>query len=273
MRLFSPEELIKCDMLDDPVSAILEGTGMIVRCPSLPLATYLGCFWAFPAEPPASVKTLPDGCAQFVVEWTGGASPAAFIGGPRSHPSHYRKPPLRKIIGVRLRPGVGYLLLRRPMCDLVNRRVRVAAPELTDRMARTHSVDERFDVLESHLSRKLAGLALDDRVRRAIRAVGESAGGARIDEVARQCGVSRRHLERLMRVWVGVSPKRLARVARFQALLGSVQNDAQTDWTERAAASYADQSHLIHEFAEFAGASPRRFYAEQRPDALPARCG
>jgi len=260
-------------MLDDPVSAILEGTGMIVRCPAPPLDRYLGCFWTFPEEPPASVKTLPDGCAQFVVEWTGGAPPAAFLRGPRSHPSHYRKPPLRKIIGVRLRPGVGYLLLNRPMCELVNRRVRVKAQELTDRMARAHSVDACFDVLESYLSGRLAGLALDDRVRRAICATIESSGGARIDEVARQCGVSRRHLERLMRAWVGISPKRLARVARFQALLGTVENNSRPDWTGRAAASYADQSHLIHEFVEFAGASPRRFYAEQGADASPARCG
>jgi hypothetical protein len=50
MRLFAPEELIKCDMLDDPVSAILEGTGMHVRYAPPPLRPYLGFFWALAGE-------------------------------------------------------------------------------------------------------------------------------------------------------------------------------------------------------------------------------
>src|SRR5580700_5319667 len=83
MRLFAPEELIKCDMLHEPVSAILEGTGMLVRCASPALRSYLGCFWALVGEAPASVETLPDGCAQFTVELNRSAEPRVFLSGPR----------------------------------------------------------------------------------------------------------------------------------------------------------------------------------------------
>lgn len=119
------------------------------------------------------------------------------------------------------------------MCELIKRRAPYPAPELVKQMAGAQTVNACFDAP----------------------------------------GVGRRQLERLMRVWVGVSPKRLARVARFQSLLGNVADGPPKDWAQMAAESYADQSHLIHEFAEFAGPSPRRFYAGQSADASPARCG
>jgi len=113
--------------------------------------------------------------------------------------------------------------------------------------AGAHSIDAWFDALESYLRRRLEGASLDTHVSAAIRILAESAGGFRIEEVAR--------------------------VARFQALLGSVAGGPAPHWTSMAAESYADQAHLIHEFSEFAGASPRRFHAEQSKGAWAARCG
>lgn len=161
-------------------------------------------------------------------------APRVFLSGPSGGPGRYTKPAMTRVTGVRLRPGVGYLLRRRPMCALVNRRVRCPAPELVRQMAGAQRLD---------------GTSLGPRA------------------------VGRRQLERLMRVWVGVSPKRLARMARFQSLRGNVADGPPKDWTQMAAESYAGQSHLIYEFAEFAGACPRRFYAGQSADASPARCG
>jgi hypothetical protein len=103
-------------------------------------------------------------------------APRVFLSGPSGGPCRYTKPAMTRVTGVRLRPGVGYLLRRRPMCALVNRRVRCPAPELVRQMAGAQRLD---------------GTSLGPRVSAAAQ------------------------LERLMRVWVGVSPKRLARVARF----------------------------------------------------------
>ncbi len=279
MHLSVPEELIKCDMREEPVSAILNGTGMLVRCAPPPLQSYLGCFWSLPGEAPAAVATLPDGCAQFTVELTRHAAPRIFLSGPRRGPGHYAKPPMTRVAGVRLRPGTGHLLWRRPMSELVDRRVAYPAPDLVARLGGVPEVDACFDALESYLAERLAGTSPDPRVAAAVRMIGESAGEVRMAVVARQCGIGIRQLERLMRVWVGLPPKRLARVARFQAMLGSFASSPGNplgrparDWTQIAAEAYADQSHLIHEFVAFAGASPRRFYAMQGAHASAARC-
>jgi len=162
--------------------------------------------------------------------------------------------------------------------DLVDRRVRLAqvmgqaAVALESRMADAPSVEARFDVLESFLMEHLAGVRIDDRVTRALRNITESAGEIKLRAVANDCGLSLRQLERLMLKWVGISPKRLARIARFQALLGAVADAPPPVWTPLAAEHYADQSQLIREFTEFAGKSPRRYFAGRPAGSRVARC-
>lgn len=87
-------------------------------------------------------------------------------------------------------------------------------------------------------------------------------------------------MEREFRQRVGVSPKTLSRIARFQNLLRLSGRDASRSWSDLAAASgYADQAHLVREFREFSGTTPtgrpghegdlaRHFVAPERIDAL-----
>ena len=259
-------------MLDSAVSAVLECSGMTVRCAPPALRKYLGCFWALNPGPAASIQTFPDGCAQLLVEIADAAQPLCVISGPRLSPGVYQ-PPSGTVVGVRLRPGVAHALLQLPMCDLVDARVVFAAPELEFEMVRADSTEARFNVLEAFVARRLRGAVIDERVDRAVQLIGASSGEASIEEVARECGLGRRQLERLMRVWVGVTPKRLSRIARFQAVLSGMADQAPKEWVHMATATYADQPHMIREFSEFAGNTPRRLIMSRGPDAEEARCG
>jgi AraC-like DNA-binding protein len=99
------------------------------------------------------------------------------------------------------------------------------------------------------------------------------AGRDAVSEIARRCGLSCRQLERLLRVWVGISPKPLARIARFQAALLSASEQPSSEWTYVAAEqNYVDQAHLIHEFSGFTGASPTRFTPLASASNLKAKC-
>jgi AraC-like DNA-binding protein len=260
-------------MLDSPVSAVLECSGMTVRCAPPVLRKYLGCFWALNPGPAASIQTFPDGCAQLLVEIADAAQPLCVISGPRLTAGVYVPPSRKNVVGVRLRPGVAHALLQLPICGLVDARVVFAAPELECEMARADSTDARFDVLETFVEQRLIGAVIDERVDKAVHLIGASSGDARIEEVARECGLGRRQLERLMRVWVGVTPKRLSRIARFQAVLGGMAAQAPREWVHMAAATYADQPHMIREFSEFAGSTPRRLIMSRSPTAEEARCG
>ena len=83
--------------------------------------------------------------------------------------------------------------------------------------------------------------------------------------VAAELGVSERHLRRVFRETVGVSPKAFARIARFHRALGAAREDARAGWAGiAAAAGYYDQAHLIAEFRAIAGVTPRVLVGEMR---------
>jgi AraC-like DNA-binding protein len=61
---------------------------------------------------------------------------------------------------------------------------------------------------------------------------------------------------------VGLTPKRFARVRRFQRVLRQMRQGADVRWTDVAlACGYYDQAHFIREFEAFAGLNPSRYRA------------
>ena len=124
-------------------------------------------------------------------------------------------------------------------------------------LAFASTLDQKFDLLEQFLLARLAGKEMDSRVQQALRLLEECGGRMRVRDLACACRLSPRHLARLLSTWVGFSPKRLARIVRFQALLQHMESNP-SDSAARAAPElgFFDQSHLTNEVARFAAASP-----------------
>lgn len=110
------------------------------------------------------------------------------------------------------------------------------------------------DCLRSHLDES----RIDPHVRLAIGAIQRQRGAGSVDDMAVLTGVSRRHLERRFQEVVGLSPKRFARITRFQHALRIFEQGAsgQRGAATAAACGYADQAHFIRDFGELAGCSP-----------------
>jgi transcriptional regulator GlxA family with amidase domain len=70
--------------------------------------------------------------------------------------------------------------------------------------------------------------------------------------------VTRRHLERLFDAAVGLPPKHLARLTRFQRAIRILESEAHGPRGVRAAhaCGYADQAHFIRDFHALAGCAP-----------------
>ena len=97
---------------------------------------------------------------------------------------------------------------------------------------------------------------------------------ATVRRLADAAGVSRRHLTRVFRQVVGVSPKRYCRLARFQAGLAYAGAGAGVKWAQVAAElGYADQSHMIAEFREMSSLTPEALATQRwfHPFILEAR--
>ena len=82
-------------------------------------------------------------------------------------------------------------------------------------------------------------------------------GNLRISGLVEQSGLSARQFERRFAAHVGMSPKRYARVVRFEAALNRKKQAPGLRWTEVAhELGYHDQMHMVHDFSLLAGATP-----------------
>jgi len=116
---------------------------------------------------------------------------------------------------------------------------------------------EAIAALHRFLVDRLSGASVHPLVAGALRDIAQHGGQVSVADVASRCGVTARHLHRLMRRWVGYGPKRYASVIRFQSTLGQMeQTPARSAAALAADSGYFDQAHLTGDVGRFAGTTP-----------------
>ena len=115
------------------------------------------------------------------------------------------------------------------------------------------------NALTDLLDRNSKNYALLDHT---IDLITQSHGMIRIRELAAQAGYSKRYLDMLFKERVGLSPKSLASIFRFQFFYQSwAQEDASAFSIDGLYSYYYDQAHFIKEFRRFTGYTPQKYAA------------
>ena len=271
--------------------------------PRRELAPFVECVW-FASEGRANVpappeRVLPDGCVEWVfhfrdpfLRWPARAKgrpeiqPSSFVVGEMTRPLFVSPSGTVSTMGVRFRPGTAYRFLPVPLDALTDCEVATAdlwgagGRDLEDALRESRGVVERIALVERFLLGRLRGDSAErPRLDEAVRLLLKTRGRMAIEAISRRTGWSRRQLEREFLRSVGISPKALARVLRFQNALRLSGRAASPSWASIAAdCGYADQSHLVRDFRELSGATPtepdlagdltRNFVAPGRLDEL-----
>ncbi len=136
-----------------------------------------------------------------------------------------------------------------------------AAGELAERLAETPDWGARIDLFERAIAeRVLAAPPVDPRLEWAWERLLESDGAAPIGELAAELGWSRRHLAVRFRSELGMTPKALARLLRFERAAKRLRaGDELADLALDA--GYYDQAHFNRDFRAFAGTTPTDYLA------------
>ena len=96
---------------------------------------------------------------------------------------------------------------------------------------------------------------------RAVSAFHRFDGQISIQTVAQKLDISASQLERSFQRYIGVTPKSLARIIRFQMAVWHIRQCPPQSWANFALQhGYADQAHLIREFAAFINLTPTEFF-------------
>jgi methylphosphotriester-DNA--protein-cysteine methyltransferase len=241
------------------------------------LRSLVGCFWVVTAERDATIRVVPDGSTAISIQLKGNRCPEWFLRGPLVQPEERRFTSPAMLVGIRLRPGVAFLLSGIPAYSMVGRRIGLKeTPAFQDLVAedlRPCAPERCIDVLQRFLLKRLERASLHNTVATALGEIERKHGCLRVPDVAARCGVSARHLHRLMRVWVGFGPKRYANVIRFQATLHEMEDAPGRPAAALAAGNgFFDQAHLTQELGRFARATPGRLASLGVADFSKTRC-
>lgn len=176
-------------------------------------------------------------------------------------------------MAIGLTPRGAFALCGVPMRELTGRTVDLAdllgtrADELAERLADAADWSSRFDLLDDLLTAWIgAGPATVAAVRFAWRRLLATDGRTRIARIADELGMSRRRLETRFAEQVGITPKLLARLLRFQHALRLICAANPPTLAQVAlCCGYADQAHLAREIRSLAGCTPTDLLHQRPP--------
>ncbi|MDE2595790.1 MAG: helix-turn-helix transcriptional regulator [Sphingomonadales bacterium] len=229
-----------------------------------------------------SCGLLNDTCflrIQLQGEWTAetGRGPlayarAALFFGPQSRRMPVSVTGSFTSIGVSLRPGACHAFKGPKIPEHVDAIVRaedigLSSEALIERFPDDADPERWLQELEAVVRERVeaAGGAEPDPVTRHFESVCLADPNLSISEIAEQCGVELRKLERIVRRDFGMAPKQALRRARALDMASHLRGVADQAEAEDLILRYYDQSHLIREFVDLFGMSPGQFVARPQP--------
>ena len=248
--------------------------------PGPALTPWVQCCWLLESRGPLPGEAiLPDGRMEMIVHFGEPFRRIREGGAPEPQPKSFLADQLRAclrvepsaragVLGVRFRPAGAVPFAGFPLHEAAGLALpldgiwsRPAVARLEQQIAEAPSDAARLAGVEGFLLDRLrprwkAPPVVDAAVRRILGA-GGAGGLADVEPLADWLGLSARQLSKHFRHYVGLGPKTLSRIARFQAVLRLMQEAPRIPWAGAALdCGYYDQAHLIGDFREFAGTSP-----------------
>jgi AraC-like DNA-binding protein len=262
--------------------------------PGPPLNTFVEHLWLYDGFMPSygREKLLPNGAMELIIDL-------------RDHPKHkwdrrdlvhgtaYRKSWLSgmqteyivieaspgSMMGAHFRPAGAWPFFGAPLGEFADHVIELdsvvgmQAGSLRDRLLEAPTPEGKLKLLEQWLLARGGESVYPDRaVHHALQQMLSLPMRLLIRDLAAKVGISQKHLIHLFDQQVGVRPKQLDRILRFNRVLTTIAQSKprEMDWAAVALdCGYYDQSHFIHDFEAFAGMTPSAYLAQSATSEYP----
>jgi AraC-like DNA-binding protein len=234
--------------------------------PGPALAPYVTCVWiqeVAPESAPYTHRTVPNGSADVVCA----VGSAPVVVGPQTGPVEETLAPGGTVVGVRFRPGAAPAALGVPASELVDLAVETDAlwgrNAVGERVAAAASAEAAAAALAEEVLARVAGEPDPVAAEAVVRLLPWR--GSDVAALPEALYISERQLRRRCVAAIGVAPKVLHRMLRFQGFLALAARHGRSraDLALLAAdTGYADQSHLTRESLRLAGLPPAALLRE-----------
>lgn len=196
--------------------------------------------------------------------------PASFVAGVYDVPVVVESDGAALLVQVDVTPSAASRLLGVPMHELARRTVPLDGilgadvRRLEEQLSAAPAWRVRKELAVAFVARRLAEAPqVRPDVAWALRRMRETGGCVPVGELASELGCSRKHLNQRFRETIGLSPKSVAQLVRFNRALRLLAGGMDAA-AVAAQAGYADQPHFAKEFRRFTGVTPGAFLRERQ---------
>jgi len=265
-----------------------------VFAPAPELEPFVECFWDLvgpaPATPPDPEIVLPDGKTELLVHFgddffklerdsktgkdTYVRQARVLMSGQLTERILLRPSGRIGVVSVRFKAAGAARFFNLPYEEIVDQVIDFSKYEKETASTLTKKIEEpstpalRFQVLQDFLIGRLQKQESreDIFVREACRHIVQSEGAYSVQELVKLIGFSERQLERKFKQQVGLTPKLLSRIMRFQKFIALARSSGKMNLADASVScGYHDQSHFIRDFTKFSGVSPRDYLSSSHP--------
>lgn len=268
------KEQYKMSTLYEPFQPLLTDSGLhnfslVMRecSPSKYLSGIVHSYLQIDTRKPTPYPVIPDGCqALFVSQHSTNLS-----GGIRQA-INLQLPAQGEYFGIRFYPSALRHFFKINLAEIGNQLVegqflpaRFLA-RLHEHLYQYNSFQQRAVYCDQWLLQQLRTQP-PSIIDQALALIYRSRGNIEVDRVlARDIGVSRRHLNRLFRQHTGLSTKSFAQTVRFQHISKQLSVQPKNSLKVALSFGYFDQAHLINDFKRRVGQSPLPFFSRFMSD-------
>jgi AraC-like DNA-binding protein len=243
--------------------------------PKIELSTYIDCIWIsdFTNDETRNQITIADGYSEMVFKFSQANynfNPdhleEKYIIGEKTKYKAFEVNNNDIFIGIKIKPGFLYPLINIPMyeirdksvlLDLINSKLFSNLDDFKDKHDFIDSIQDRLKRLYNNSKE------LHNTIKKAVNIIISKNGTINIKELSRETCMCPRNLERRFNHYVGISPKKLCRLIRFNNIRKIAMSEKNFNYTDLAlCAGYSDQAHFNHDFKEFTGHNPSKIYSE-----------
>lgn len=248
------------------------------------LTRYIKCYWTLEVsqqeEAPSRQRVFADGCIELIFhygdlfkKYTRGdeflIQPRSFVHGQVTRFIELEASGNTGMFSIRFNPNGLQPFLNYSIGEITDQAATVyelwgnEGKVLEDRILNAKTSPERVTIAEDFLLKKLAPHQASKLTEHCLQSIVRSNGTIPIEQLAKDLSIGRRQLERKFVAAVGLSPKMLSRIIRFQNVLQMIENRRFTSLTAVAyEGGFYDQAHFIRDFREFTGLNPKQYFSE-----------
>lgn len=250
--------------------------------PSATLAPYIKCFWVLESDDPGPherERIFPDGSIEWIYhygdqfhKYTGDdqaiLQSRSFFHGQLKRWFELQATGRIGVFGVRFHPAGLHPFIDFDISAITDDTLDSTAI-WQDSIERIHAAmftattEERLAFAEKFLLEQFQPRKVDQTVLKCVDAIIRDSGAVSIEALADELHTGRRALERRFLAAVGLTPKLLARIVRFNKALQLISDNDFSSFTSVAhEGGFYDQAHFIRDFKDFTGLNPRQYFAE-----------